>query len=64
MMLRVDQHVYEHRLSRMKQMIEEGAPPIVVYNEAKYIIAAWHPPIFERLKGWLLKILWRYRTLS
>jgi hypothetical protein len=46
----------------MKQMIETDAPPIVIYNEAKYILAAWHPPFLERAKGWLLKIFWRYRT--
>lgn len=61
-MLRVEKHVYEHRLSRMKQMIETDAPPIVIYNEAKYILAAWHPSFLERAKGWLLKIFWRYRT--
>ena len=59
MMLRVNQDVYEHRLSRMKQLIIEGAPPIVIYNEARYLLAAWHPSLFERFKGWLLKNLWR-----
>lgn len=59
---RVEQHVYKHRLARMALLIKDGAPPIVIYNEAKYIIAAWHPPLFERVKGWLLKIFWRYRS--
>jgi hypothetical protein len=61
-MLRVEEHVYQTRLSRMKQMIETGAPPIVIYNEAKYILEAWHPPFLWRAKGWLLKIYWSFRT--
>lgn len=59
MTLRVNQDVYERRLARMKQLITKGAPPIVIYTEAKYLLAAWHPSLFERLKGWVLKILWR-----
>ena len=58
-MLRVEKHLYERCLSRMKRMIETGAPPIVIYNEAKYILASWHPSFLERTKGWLLKIVWR-----
>lgn len=60
-MFRVSQPVYERRLSRMKAMIETKAPPIVIYTEAKYILASWHPPFIERVKGWLLKIVWRLR---
>ena len=56
-MLRVDKQVYEHRLSRMKQMIEEDAPPVVIYSEAKYLLAAWRPPFLERVKGWLKGLL-------
>jgi len=61
--LRVEKHVYEQRLSRMKQMIETNAPPIVIYNEAKYILAAWHPPLLWRVQGWLEKMVWRFRRL-
>lgn len=60
--LRVEQRVYEQRLSRMKRMIEANAPAVVIYNEDKYILAAWHPPFLWRTKGWLLKIYWSFRT--
>jgi len=61
--LRVEKHVYEHRLSRMKRMTETNAPPIVIYSEAKYILASWRPLFLDRAKGWLLKIAWRLRGL-
>jgi hypothetical protein len=51
--LRVPQHVYDRRVQRMGKMIRMGAPPILIYHEARLILKAYCPSLWHRFTWWL-----------
>lgn len=49
MKLTVPQSTYERRLERMASLIGMRAPAIIIYNEARLIIRACHPSLWNRI---------------
>jgi hypothetical protein len=47
-MLRVSERTYQRRLARMKSLIDNKAPRIIIYHEARLIMEGWKPPLWDR----------------